>query len=476
ACNRTIFGDAALKDQQFNDYYYAPIDNERALQFLNDLDRTSRQAGIIIKTRHREVAPQQYEITAQFARSVQASTQNSWLMHQIKASALKHGFVAILHEKPFQGINGSGKHCNWSLATDMGLNLLDPTNDDGKGSFPVFLAAILQAVATHSGLLTAAIGSYSNDFRLGGHEAPPAITAIHLGQGLSEYLSDYELNAAKMFLHRTGLTNNQLPFKDVLIDLTDRNRTSPFAFTNYKFEFRAVGSSSHTAHAITILNTAVAEAMEHMAEQLQEALAVKPRDEAISELVRATYRRYSYIVCNGNNYSSSWYQEAIDRGLPHYATAYEALCEYEKQKTIGLLNGVLTAEELNARKKIFKESYEQTALLEARTALSLFNQLIVPACTAYLHHLCQTMQDLKTAGTTESNLLFTQTIKQIDENLGKAHTHANKLAALIQESHGIVPLAIKQELQSLRSAVDTLEKYVAHHRWPLPTYHQLLSN
>ena len=476
ACERTIFGAAALKDQQFNDFYYAPMD-ERTHSFMEDLDRATRQAGIIIKTRHREVAPQQFEVTTQFSRSIQASSQNSWLMHQIRTIANKHGLTALLHEKPFQGINGSGKHCNWSLATDMGLNLLDPINDDGKGSFPLFLAAVVQAVATHNGLLRAVIGSYANDFRLGGHEAPPGIMAMHLGQGLSEYLSEYDLSATKRFIHRTGLTNNQLPFKEVLIDLTDRNRTSPFAFTNCKFEFRAVGSSCHTAHVVTVLNTAVAEAMEKLTEQLQEALAVKPRDEAISELVRATLRRYSYIIYNGNNYSASWYQEAAERGLSNYQTAYEAFVEYDKQETIDLMNGVLTPEELNARKTIFKESYEQTALLEARTALSMFNQLIIPACTAYLHHLCQTAQDLKAAGTTSSSSMFIQIIEHIDQSLAAAHRHAGRLEELVQsaaETGTIAPLAIREELSSLRTAVDTLEKYVAHNRWPLPTYDQLL--
>lgn len=476
-CDRTIFGAAALKDQQFSDTYYAPM-NDRVYKFMEEIDLLAKQAGIIIKTRHGEVAPHQYECTAQFARSIQASSQNSWFMHILKSIAPKHGLTAILHEKPFHGINGSGKHCNWALATDMGLNLLDPSNDDGKGSFPVFLVAILQAIATHNGLLQAAIGSYSNDLRLGGHEAPPSIIAIHLGQGLTEYLREYELMSAKIFMHRTGLTNNQLPFKDVLIDLSDRNRTSPFAFTNYKFEFRAVGSSVHTAHIIAILNTAIAQAIEHLTEQLQEALAVKPRDEAISELVRTTFRRYSYVICNGNNYSTAWQKEATDRGLVSYATAYEAYAEYENPQTIDLLNGVLTPEEINARKKIFKEDYEKMANMEARTALRLFHQHIVPACTAYLHHLCQTTQDLTSTGALTSKKLFMQTINQIDQFLATAHEHANKLKALIdtQALDTSSTLNIRQELVALRGAVDALEEIVSHHRWPMPTYDQLLHN
>ncbi len=474
ACERTVFGAAALKDQQFSDLYYAPMD-ERVHRFMEEVDRLAQQAGIIIKTRHGEVAPQQYEFAAQFSRSIQASSQNSWLMHLLKSIARKHGLVAVLHEKPFHGINGSGKHCNWSLATDMGLNLLDPNNDDGKGTFPVLLAAILQAVATNNGLLRAAIGSYSNDFRLGGHEAPPSIVAVHLGQGLTEYLREYEQTAAKIFIHRTGLTNNQLPFKDVLIDLTDRNRTSPFAFVNNKFEFRAVGSSTHTAHVIAILNTAVAQAMEQLTEQLQSSLTVKPHDEAVSELVRSTFRRYSYVICNGNNYSEAWHKESIERGLSNYGSTYEALSEYENQKTIDLLNGVMTIEEICSRKKIFRAQYEQTAQLEGRTALTLFHQHIVPACTAYLHHLCQTKQDLKIAGVTSSATLFGQTIQRIDENLATAHTHAAKLEELVAAHEATpVPLEIKEEIRGLRAAVDALEKLVSHHRWPMPTYDQLL--
>lgn len=474
-CDRTLFGSIALKDQQFNDQYYAPIE-ERVHRCMEEVDRLAQQAGIIIKTRHSEVAPQQFEFALQYARSIQASSQNSWLIQVLKNTAQKHGLTAVLHEKPFQGINGSGKHCNWSLATDMGLNLLDPNNVDGKGTFPVLLAAVLQAVASHNGLLRAAIGSYSNDFRLGGHEAPPPILAVHLGQGLTEYLREYELTAAKIFIHRTGLTNNQLPFKDVLIDLTDRNRTSPFAFTNYKFEFRAVGSSAHPAYATTILNTAVAQAMEQLTEQLQEALAVKQRDEAISELVRNTFRRYSYIICNGNNYSEAWHQEAIERGLTNYETAYEAFAEYEKQSTIDLLNGVLSVEELNARKKIFKDTYEQTALVEARTALRMFQQYIIPACTAYLHHLCQTKRDLQECGTTASASLFTQNIERIDVHLSAAHTHANRLEGIINhwEENSPQPLLIRDELVELRKAVDALEQLISHHRWPIPTYDQLL--
>lgn len=473
-CQRTLFGASAIKDQQFADQYYAPLD-ERVRRFMDELDTHARQAGIIIKARHREVAPRQYECTAQFSRTIQASSQNSWLMHLLKSIAQKHGFVAILHEKPFKGINGSGKHCNWSLATDMGLNLLDPNNDDGKGVFPVLLSAVLQAIASHNGLFRAAIGSYANDFRLGGHEAPPAIVAMHLGQGLTEYLHEYELSGAKIFIHRTGLTNNQLPFKDVLIDLTDRNRTSPFAFANYKFEFRAPGSSQHTEHIITILNTAVAQAIEQLTEQLQESLAVKPKEEAIGELVRTTFRRYSYIICNGNNYSAAWHQEAQERGLSNYPTAYEAFVEYEKQSTIDLLNSVLTLEEINARKNVFKEDYEQTALMEARTALNLFYRDIVPACTAYLHHLCQTKRDLVEAGTTNSSALFSQTINKIDQSLAIAYLHASNLEKVVAgtEAHHM-PLAIKAELALLRDAVDILEQFVSHHRWPMPTYDQLL--
>jgi glutamine synthetase len=474
ACERTLFGAQALKDQQFSDNYYAPM-SERVHRFMEEVDAIARQAGIIIKTRHREVAPQQFELTLQFARSIQASSQNSWLMHHLENIAQKHNFKAILHEKPFQGINGSGKHCNWSLATDMGLNLLDPTNDDGRGSFPLLLVAVLQAMAQHNGLLRASIGSYANDFRLGGHEAPPAIMSVHLGQGLSEYLSEYELSSAKIFLHRTGLTNNQLPFKDVLIDLTDRNRTSPFAFTNNKFEFRAVGSSCHTAHAVTILNTAVAQAMEQLTEQLQEALAVKPRDIAVSDLVRMTYRRYSYIICNGNNYSSTWYQEALDRGLSNHATGYEALVEYENTHAMDMLNGVITPEELNARRRLSKENYEKTAQLEANTALMMFYQQIVPACAAYVRQLSQVSTDFKATQSNRSGAMFAQIIDQIDSNLATAHAHAQVLEQLKQATE-IAPLAIRRELENLRKAVDGLEKQIAHDLWPMPTYDQLLQS
>lgn len=474
-CNRTIFGAKALRDQQFSDSYYAPM-SDRVYKFMEEVDILAKQAGIIIKTRHGEVAPNQYECTAQFARSIQASSQNSWLMHILKNTATKHGLVAILHEKPFYGINGSGKHSNWSLSTEMGLNLLDPSNDDGKGTFPVFLVAVLQAVATHNGLLQAAIGSYGNDLRLGGHEAPPSIIAVHLGQGLTEYLREYELTAAKIFMHRTGLTNNQLPFKEVLIDLTDRNRTSPFAFANYKFEFRAVGSSVHTAHVIAILNTAVAQAIEQLTEQLQEALIVKPHDEAVSELVRSTFRRYSYIVYNGNNYNADWHKEAAHRGLFVNKSAYESFAVYENPTTMDLLNGVLTPDEINARKKIFKEEFENTAAMEALTALKIFNQHIVPACTAYLHHLCQTTQDLTSTGALMSKKLFMQTINQIDEFLALAYEHATKLKVLVdlQKTDQSVTPKLRNELNALRLAVDSLEEIVSHHRWPMPTYDQLL--
>jgi glutamine synthetase len=476
-CDRTLFGASALKDQQFSDLYYAPM-SDRVRNFMDEVDRIARQSGIILKTRHREVAPQQYELTAQYSRSIQASSQNSWLMYQLETIAPKYGLAAILHEKPFHGVNGSGKHCNWSLATDMGLNLLDPSNDDNKGNFPVLLAAVLQAIATHNGLLRAAIGSYGNDFRLGGHEAPPAIMAVHLGQGLTEYLREYELTAARIFIHRTGLTNNQLPFRDVLIDLTERNRTSPFVFTNYKFEFRAVGSQAHTAHAVTILNTIVAQSIEQLTEELQESLAVKPRDEAISELVRTTFRRNAHIICNGNNYSESWHEQALERGLKNYPTGYEAFAEYENQATIELLNGVLTPDELAARKRIFKAEYEQTAQLEANTALMLFYQHIVPVCTQQLEHLSKTLHQLKSTGLSGSKPLLEATIEHIDLGLAQAYVYACRLEDLVKGgssmAESLAPVQIREELEGLRFAVDMLEKYVPAALWPLPTYDQLL--
>jgi glutamine synthetase len=479
---RTLFGARPPKGQEMEDQYFGAIP-ERVLAYMMEVETELYKCGVPVKTRHNEVAPSQYEIAPVFENANVATDHQMMVMETLKRIAPKYGLACLLHEKPFAGVNGSGKHLNWSMSDDTGNNLLNPGDTPHENlQFLVICAAVLRAVDRWQGLLRMSIASAGNDHRLGANEAPPAILSVFLGSvltGLFEQIENGTVKAAQL----GGELDTGVAFLPKLSrDAGDRNRTSPFAFTGNKFEFRAVSSGQSIAMPNICLNVAVADALDSVATDLERAVkGGKPIENAVSALLPGLIGEHKRILFDGNNYSEEWQQEAARRGLLNLRNTVDALPEIVKPEVISVFerHKVLNARELKARCEINYEAYNKTINIEAQLMVLIANRYILPAAIAYQGLVAQSVAAVKAAGGNgeQPKKLLDQLGILIDELKSKSDTLAHDLehACVRSEEHAkymrdrIVPAMV-----SLRESGDALEVLVPHGEWPLPTYREML--
>jgi glutamine synthetase len=470
---RTLFGAPSPKGQELEDQYFGPI-RERILAFMMDLDRELWRVGIPAKTRHNEVAPAQFEIAPVFEATTTGSDHNMVVMNLQRRLAQHHGLAALLHEKPFRGVNGSGKHNNWSMATNEGENLLDPgTTPHANAQFLVFLVGIIRAVNVHADIIRASIADAGQDHRLGANEAPPAIMSIFLGEQLEDVVCQLEGGAATTSTTGGHLTLGASSLPVLPKDATDRNRTSPFAFTGNKFEFRAVGSSAPIYWPQTALNTAVADSLCLLADEIEK---LKPNDMAgLTPILSKIIQENKQVLFEGNNYAPEWYEEAEKRGLPNRHSTVESLPDLETAKARQLFSkyGVLSERELASRVEVNWEKYVKVINIEANATLDIAKTMILPAAVGYLGRL-------GTAGSSKgvaamSSAVAAATDKLVDAIHALEHAqHTAHEAAEVRAEAKVFHDEVVPAQDAVRAAADELETLVADDLWPLPKYRELL--
>ena len=487
---RTLFGHNSSKNQQLDDHYFAAIP-PRVAAFMRDLEITGHRLGIPIKTRHNEVAPNQFELAPIYGETNLANDQNQLVMNLMNRIARQHGFVVLLHEKPFAGVNGSGKHNNWSLGTDTGTQLLAPGKDaKGNLQFVTFFVNVLAAVQKHNGLLKASIASATNAHRLGANEAPPAIVSAFLGRTMTDVLhkllevpSDTPIEIAGKKGKSVGLV--EIP--EIFVDNTDRNRTSPFAFTGNRFEFRAVGSCANCAGAMTTLNAAVAEQLISFKAAVDAEIAKgKKTNVAILDALKPIIKSIIGVVCfDGNGYTEEWKQEAIRRGLDVETNVPKMFCEFTKPAAVEMFTktGVYTEKELLARNEVKWETYVKKVQIESRVMVRMAINHIIPAAIAYKTAL---MKELTLAKELFGNLdrcgtevrILDRIDRYVEEVGVKAQEmkEARKAANAIEGEYerALAYHEIAESLYDLRKPIDKLEEVVDNKLWPLPKYRELL--
>ena len=487
---RTLFGHNSSKNQQLDDHYFAAIP-PRVAAFMRELEITGHRLGIPIKTRHNEVAPNQFELAPIYGETNLANDQNQLVMNLMNRIARKHGFVVLLHEKPFDGVNGSGKHNNWSLGTDTGTQLLAPGKDaKGNLQFVTFFVNVLAAVQKHNGLLKASIASATNAHRLGANEAPPAIVSAFLGRTMTDVLhkllevpSDTPIEIAGKKGKSVGLV--EIP--EIFVDNTDRNRTSPFAFTGNRFEFRAVGSCANCAGAMTTLNAAVAEQLISFKAAVDTEIAKgKKTNVAIMDALKPIIKSIIDVVCfDGNGYTEEWKQEAIRRGLDVETNVPKMFCEFTKPAAVEMFTktGVYTQKELEARNEVKWETYVKKVQIESRVMVRMAINHIIPAAIAYKTAL---MKELTLANELFGNLDSCRTEVRVLERINKyveevgvkaqEMKEARKAANAIEGEYerALAYHEIAESLYALRKPIDKLEEVVDNKLWPLPKYRELL--
>ena len=477
---RTLFGAVAPKGQELDDHYFGPI-REQIAGFMTEVNQVLWKLGIPAKTEHNEVAPSQHELAVIYGSANVASDQNALVMMILKKIAKKHGFICLFAEKPFAGINGSGKHDNWSLQTDKGVNLLKPgKNPHENTQFLVFLAAVVKAVDEYAGLMRESVASYTNDFRLGANEAPPAIVSIFLGDELNAVVeriihSDAPTKARSKSLLQTGV--NSLPVLPK--DSTDRNRTSPFAFTGNRFEFRMVGSSQNVASANIVLDTIIGKALKDFADTVERSEDVNT---AINDWIRDTLKEHERIIFNGDGYSEEWVKEAERRGLLNLKTTVEAtdVLSTDKVKELFAESGVLTPTELKSRAEIKYNNYASQVFIDAKTMSHMAHKLYIPAVNTYFSSLVEEAKGCKDIGISApkstmkqisdiSSLLdeVVDATAKLDEAIASCNVSGRDKAVYSRDV--LLPL-----MEKLRTPVDTLETMVSKDVWPVPSYGDLL--
>lgn len=478
---RTLFGAKPPKGQELDDHYFGTL-KPRVAAYMKELDEELWKLGIYAKTEHNEVAPAQHELAPVFASTNVATDHNQLTMEFMKKLARKHGLACLLHEKPFAGVNGSGKHNNWSLATDTGVNLFEPGNSPYENAqFMLFFAAVVKAVDEYQDLLRVSVSSAGNDCRLGGNEAPPAIISVFTGEELGEIIEaiDKGVNPAAKAKRVLKLGVDSLP--DFPMDTTDRNRTSPFAFTGNKFEFRMLGSSFSVAGPNLILNTVVAEELEQFADALEGAHDFMNE---LNDLVAKTIREHKRIIFNGNNYSEEWAKEAEKRGLLNLKSSDEALPYFKKQKNIDVFakHGVLSALEVESRTDIMLENYCKTVLIEAECMVDMAMKEIFPAVVKYSACLAQSVTAKRAVSAELDEDAETDVLKRISAFGGEIKRRADELDGLCAKAKGMCDheaLAhfcrreILACMEKLRAAADGAERLTAKEYWPFPTYSEL---
>ena len=475
---RTLFGAQPPKGQELDDHYFGTI-RTRVSSFMKDLDEQLWRLGILSKTKHNEGAPCQHELAPIYTDANSACDSNQLIMEIMKKCAAKHNLVCLLHEKPFAGVNGSGKHNNWSLSTDTGKNLFSPGKTPRQNAqFLVFLAAFIQGVDEYQDFLRCTVAYAGNDHRLGANEAPPAIVSVFLGD---------ELNAVVQSIIRG--TNYQEPGKSVLRigvdcipsipqDTTDRNRTSPLAFTGNKFEFRMVGSSQSIAGPNIALNTIMAEQLGRFADALEKA---DNFDDALQKIVCRALSEHQRIIFDGNGYSESWKQEAADRGLSNYPSTAEALPAYVSDKNIDLVvrHGIFNETEFRARYLIHLDSYRKVVNIEAKTMLDMATHQILPAASAYTKDLCDAAAAKKAMGAScrSEESLIAKLSQSQDELYDRMQQLSEELAAIPEDAKEAAQYCrsvIIASMDAVRACADRLEALTAKKYWPYPTYSDLL--
>ena len=482
---RTLFGARPPKGQQLEDHYFGTIP-QRVLAFMSAAETELYRLGVPVKTRHNEVAPGQYEIAPLFENSHIASDHQMVMMETLKRVAPRFGLACLLHEKPFAGVNGSGKHNNWSMSTDTGVNLLDPQDETHTNmQFLVFLCAVIRAVDVHADLLRATIASAGNDHRLGANEAPPAIISIFLGSMLSDILEQVAKGLPKRTLQGGTIDLGARSLPQLPRHSGDRNRTSPFAFTGNKFEFRAVGSSASIAWPNTVLNTIVAESLDHFAGQLEKAVGTRPTaaklQKAVMTVLQKTIKDHKRVIFDGDGYSAEWPKEAKRRGLPIMQTSVDAFPILSSKKTVDLFKkyGVLTKPEVESRAHIAIEKYVKQLQIEAETMVSMARGMFLPAALQHQTLLAETV-----AATDAAGVEVEDTRKALQDFVGMV-TRLRKAIAGVEKSlthhDGDVMKHARQindevrpAMDELRSVVDALELNVQADLWPLPTYREML--
>ena len=476
---RTLFGARPPKGQEFEDQYFGVIP-DRVLAFMHESEAELYKLGVPVKTRHNEVAPSQYEIAPIYENANIAADHQQALMITLKRVARRYGLECLMHEKPFAGVNGSGKHLNWSLGNAVQGNLLEPGNTPHANmQFLVFCAAVVRAVHRHGGLLRALVASASNDHRLGANEAPPAIISIFLGEQLADVFEQLKLGKAKSS-KEVGTMHLGVDTLPVLMrDAGDRNRTSPFAFTGNKFEFRAVASGQSIAAPLAALNTIMAESLDYIATKLEKASKGKKFEEAVQDVLTEIARDNGAVIFNGNGYSEAWHQEAVKRGLPNLATTVDAVPQIAAPSTVEAYGkfGILTKRELEARRDIAFEQYVKAVIVEANIVNELVATKFLPTAIRYQTELANNAAAMKAAGVKVDKTLLMKVSSLIGDlqretaKLGKIRSHhANGLPA---EAAHLCEEVLPQLLE-IRKVVDALEAICPDDSWPMPTYEEML--
>ena len=478
-CGRTLFGNRPPKGQDMDDHYFGAL-KPRVAAFMQELDEELWKLGVPSKTRHNEVAPAQHEIAPIFQTTNIAADNNQLVMETLRVVAARHGMTCLLHEKPFAGINGSGKHNNWAMSTASGENLLDPgETPEENARFLLFLTAVIKAVDDHQDLLRLSVASAGNDHRLGANEAPPAIVSIFLGDELTDILTALKDGTAYHAHAHTFMEIGVDALPHFPKDNTDRNRTSPFAFTGNKFEFRMPGSALSVSGPNIVLNTIVADTLSGFADTLEKAADLKS---AMNDLIRENIKKHWRIVFNGNNYASEWVDEAKKRGLLNLTSTVEALPLFEAKENIQLFErqGVFSAVEVSSRTELLLEAYCKTIHIEAITMLDMAKQLIVPAVIEYSQKVCSVAGQKKSLGL--AGALECRLMERLDGLGASLQAAVDALEASVLEvpTEETVALArhhhsqVIPAMQNLRIVVDELEQCVGQNDWPYPTYGEIL--
>lgn len=483
-CGRTLFGARPPKGQELEDHYFGSI-KTRVSAYMQELNEELWKLGIYSKTEHNEVAPAQHELAPIYSESNIATDHNQLVMELMKKVALKHDLVCLLHEKPFAGINGSGKHVNWSISTDTGINLLEPGDTPYENAqFLLFLVAVIKAIDDYQDLLRVSVASAGNDHRLGANEAPPAIVSVFLGEELTEILTALENDTLYVGKSKTLMEIGATVLPHFPKDTTDRNRTSPFAFTGNKFEFRMLGSAFSIAGPIIVLNTIVADVLGQFANILEQSTDFKAD---LSKLIKKTVTDHKRIIFNGNNYDSSWVTEAERRGLSNLKTTPEALPAFISPKSVDLFtrHSVFTKHEIHSRYEILLENYSKTINIEALTMIDMVNKQVVPAVIDYQRELAELIQRKKSIGPDlpaglEEGLL--DRISRLSECLKTRLDNLSAQTIAVREINDNLEMAkayrekVFMAMSELRMIVDELETLVSSKHWKIPTYAEILNS
>ena len=488
-CGRTVIGHTSAKDQQLEDHYFGAIPS-RVENYMKDFETEAYKLGIPLETRHNEVAPNQFECAPLFSEITSAIDQNMLLMIVMQKVAEKHNLKVIFHEKPFQGVNGSGKHCNWSLCTDKGKNLLSPgKTHEGKLRFLAFYSSVLKAVADHDYLLMASVCSLGNTWRLGGNEAPPAILSVFSGSTLSKVfdaiqgMETVDWESAKDSISIVGT------IPDIIPDNTDRNRTSPFAFTGNRFEFRALGSSANPASATFVLTSIVADSLDDFFDNVSMRTAAgEEKEKAILTTVRDFLKEAGKVMFEGNGYSREWQEESARRGLRPVGNAVEAFHAFMEDGSVDVLTrtGVLSRNEIDARVEVLQETFVKKLQIEARVIGDICLNHIIPAATAYLNVLANNLSSGREVFGDEAEVLCRASAQTYRKIAGLINSLSDGVAALVDERRKANRMAdmpekarlysttVMNAMQKVRDDADNLEMLVDDAFWPLPKYRELL--